>query len=79
MVAGPTVEEISKREDIELVIGEQMNAMTLLRTWFPAASIALPEAEALARGKVNVTAVLMDMAKLDATGAMIAQADVVIR
>jgi hypothetical protein len=32
MVAGPTVEEISKREDIELVIGEQMNAMTLLRT-----------------------------------------------
>jgi hypothetical protein len=31
MVAGPTVEEISKREDIELVIGEQMNAIMLLR------------------------------------------------
>ncbi|KAJ8521319.1 hypothetical protein ONZ45_g1975 [Pleurotus djamor] len=62
MVAGPAVDEIAKRSDIELII----------------ASNSLREVEALTRNHLNIKYRLVDMSDMETVDELIQQADVVI-
>ncbi|KAF7986808.1 hypothetical protein HWV62_20442 [Athelia sp. TMB] len=63
MVAGPAVDEICRRGDVELIV----------------ASNTLPEAERLVSHHSNAQALLLSMDDLEKVGRLIAESDVVIR
>ncbi|KDQ57993.1 hypothetical protein JAAARDRAFT_129317 [Jaapia argillacea MUCL 33604] len=62
MVAGPAIEEIAKRGDVELIVG----------------SNSLDEAERLVKGLENVKAVLIDVEDKERIGGLVDEADVVV-
>lgn len=80
MVAGPTVDEISKRKDVELIIGRfvlfDLRRCILLGTL---ASNALQEAQDLVRGRDGVKAVHLDVTDHDKVRQLVREANVVIR
>lgn len=80
MVAGPAIDEICKRQDIELIVGALFLRSSDLK---PAhdylGSNLVAEAEKLTRKHSNATALLLDMSDSDKVSNLISQADVVIR
>jgi len=83
MVAGPAVDEISKRPDVELVVGLflliDFCPSSLVLIYPGTASNALSEAENLTRRYENATSLLVEMTDQEKVGQLIEQADVVIR
>lgn len=79
MVAGPVVDEISKRKDVELVIGKYIllvyGAVSLIRTL---ASNALEEAKDLVCGR-DAKVVHLDIKDHDKVRQLVQEANVVIR
>lgn len=80
MVAGPAVDEISKRKDVELVIGTYTllvyGAASSIRTL---ASNALEEAKNLVRSHDGVKVVHLDIKDHDKVRQLVQEANVVIR
>jgi len=80
MVAGPTVSEICKRGDVELIIGMSLSRLSRAAVLMESspASNSLSEAENLARKRENASAVLVDIADRAIVGNLVSKSDLVI-
>jgi alpha-aminoadipic semialdehyde synthase len=83
MVAGPAVEEIAKREDVQLLIGADfflldlfLRGVMLIRS---VASNSYAEASKLAQYYTNVAYRVVDLKEEESWAGLVAEADVVIR
>jgi alpha-aminoadipic semialdehyde synthase len=83
MVAGPAVEEVAKREDVQLLIGADfflldlfLRGVMLIRS---VASNSYAEASKLAQYYTNVAYQVVDLKEEESWAGLVAEADVVIR
>jgi hypothetical protein len=80
MVAGPTVDEIVRRQDVEIIVGQYLLHMPTFIDLIPiAASNSLEEAEKLTRGRENARTVVVDMSNQASVECLLQEADVIIR
>jgi alpha-aminoadipic semialdehyde synthase len=80
MVAGPTVDEISKRKDVELVIGKFVLLVYMVYVLMGTlASNALQQAKDLVCGHDGVKVVHLDIKDHDQVRQLVQEADIVIR